>query len=575
MSKRSYINKTLTTEGRQTSSLFRNTEESSIQKHAKFWDKTNKGYISPLDTISGFMTLGYSVLFSIAIGAFVGVFLSLSTQTGWLPDPLCRSNVRNLIQSKKQTQNNTGAFDDDGIFNPQKFEALFSKYAQSDKSGKTITIPEFMRMTQEQEKLGKNVKAWATSMAELCTAYFFIGHRGSLTKEDVRSAYDGSLFYRLKDNHKLMIQDNKQELSLKGSYLSKHSNPLNAKSLEHRMQILFSTMQSKSSIAAEYGINDWVSYIQERTNSIKDHALPRAFRRPNSIISGVTTPKSSMFRSTKVHDDPSELFPDGLTGVAKATSEAAVMGTEFLSSLLRHGTDSSDSKTRGMHGILGDDSGDANIDQHHPILFSNLMTVNPAITKENDAEFPPLPKASVSSTSSTAASTLNSNNESVINEFLKSDDANSHEWLVSGLTGVQQPQEPENIKKTSNISVKQSQKETKQKAQDQQQQQQQQEQKQEEKKQQQKKQQHEEIPKASITPPPEENLHTNAAPATITIDSNKKVAVGATTNNKKVKRNKNKKKELGQVSPTSSDSSSYQENISSNTNNLSWATTAE
>lgn len=32
----------------------------------------------------------------------------------------------------------------------------------------------------------------ATSMAELCTAYFFIGHRGSLTKEDIRSAYDVS-----------------------------------------------------------------------------------------------------------------------------------------------------------------------------------------------------------------------------------------------------------------------------------------------------------------------------------------------------------------------------------------------
>jgi hypothetical protein len=33
----------------------------------------------------------------------------------------------------------------------------------------------------------------ATSMVELCTAYFFIGHRGSLTKEDVRSAYDVSI----------------------------------------------------------------------------------------------------------------------------------------------------------------------------------------------------------------------------------------------------------------------------------------------------------------------------------------------------------------------------------------------
>lgn len=36
-------------------------------------------------------------------------------------------------------------------------------------------------------------KIRATSMVELCTAYFFIGHHGTLTKEDVRSAYDVSL----------------------------------------------------------------------------------------------------------------------------------------------------------------------------------------------------------------------------------------------------------------------------------------------------------------------------------------------------------------------------------------------
>lgn len=29
-------------------------------------------------------------------------------------------------------------------------------------------------------------------MMELCTAYFFIGHRGSIAKEDVRAAYDVS-----------------------------------------------------------------------------------------------------------------------------------------------------------------------------------------------------------------------------------------------------------------------------------------------------------------------------------------------------------------------------------------------
>ncbi|KAF1803818.1 Caleosin related protein-domain-containing protein [Mucor lusitanicus] len=511
MSKRSSINKPLTTEGRPPKSH----EESSIQKHVQFWDKSGKGYISPLDTISGFMTLGYSVLFSIALGAFVGVFLSLSTQTGWFPDPLCRSNVRNLIQSKKQTQ---GAFDEHGVFSAEKFEALFSKYAKSDPSGKTITMPELMRMTQEQERLGKNVKAWATSMVELCTAYFFIGHHGSIAKEDVRAAYDGSLFYRLKDNHKLMIQDKKQASSLKGSYLSKPASPLSVKALEHRMQVLFSALQSKSSIAAEYGVHDWVSYIQERTNSIRDHALPRALRRPTSIISGVTTPKSAGKAHAKEHDDPSKLFPDGLTGVAKATSEAALMGTEFLSSLLRHGADASDSsssKTRGMHGIFGSDSGDVNMEHHQPILFGNVSAENPAITKENAADFPPLPKPS--------ESTSTSNHDSLMNGFLKSDDAHAHEWLAAGLTGVQRQQEPESIKKTSNIPAKQTPllpEQPKPVAQEPKQQ-----------------QEHEQIPKASLTPPPEEKLDVTTATAPPPPSVTKKPVVStAPINNKKLKK---------------------------------------
>lgn len=108
----------------------------------------------------GFITLGYSMVFSIALGAFVGVFLSLSTQSGWFPDPLCRSNVRNLIRAKKQTQSNTGAFDDNGVFNIDKFDLLFKKYAKSDKTGNSITLVELIGMTKEQEKLGSNIKAW-------------------------------------------------------------------------------------------------------------------------------------------------------------------------------------------------------------------------------------------------------------------------------------------------------------------------------------------------------------------------------------------------------------------------------
>ncbi|CEI98431.1 hypothetical protein RMCBS344292_12540 [Rhizopus microsporus] len=45
-------------------------EESGIQKHIRYWDKKNKGYITPIDAIYGFMSLGYSVIFSVALAGY-------------------------------------------------------------------------------------------------------------------------------------------------------------------------------------------------------------------------------------------------------------------------------------------------------------------------------------------------------------------------------------------------------------------------------------------------------------------------------------------------------------------------
>lgn len=44
----------------------------------------------------------------------------------------------------------------------------------------------------------------AKSMVELCTAYFFIGHHGSISKEDVRAAYDVSTTIALSCNMEYM-----------------------------------------------------------------------------------------------------------------------------------------------------------------------------------------------------------------------------------------------------------------------------------------------------------------------------------------------------------------------------------
>lgn len=145
--------------------------------------------------------------------------MSVLSQTSWLPDPFCRSSVSKLVRSTKQT---SGVYDKDGVFVPENFERLFDKYS---KSGESITIAEFFKMTKEQEELGVNMRAWyiyiyvyikhlyclftniyrALSMVELCTAYFFIGHRGSLSKEDVRAAYDVSLFVNVNKKNRLIF----------------------------------------------------------------------------------------------------------------------------------------------------------------------------------------------------------------------------------------------------------------------------------------------------------------------------------------------------------------------------------
>ncbi|KAI9360499.1 Caleosin related protein-domain-containing protein [Pilaira anomala] len=408
-------------------------EESGIQKHVKFWDRKHKGYITPLDTISGFITLGYGTLFSIAIGAFVGIFLSVSTQKGWFPDPLCRSNVRSLVRSKKKIQSNQGAYDANGLFVPEKFESLFNKYAQSDKSGKTITVAELIRMTQEQEKLGKDIKAWTKCMIELSTAYFFIGHRGYLTKEDVRSAYDGTLFYRLRDTHRLLIKQgsvahiDSTGPSLGGSYLATSHGFLSPKGIESRMRGLLNAIQSKSSAAmANYHLHDWVSYVMESTESIKNtNIIPRVIMRsPTSIIRGVTTPKSSMYKSTK-HENPATLFPDGITGVAKPEGESVSTDSTLLDSLLRN---------NDVNDVSEKEAQSTDIEEKaEQDYIKNSNNEEPKSHFINDDSFVvPTPKKSVSTITS---------NSLFQNGFLKDE---TDKWPNQSLTGVKDS----NIKKS-------------------------------------------------------------------------------------------------------------------------------
>jgi hypothetical protein len=347
-----------------------------------------------------------------------------------------------------------------------------------------------------------------------------------------------------------MIQDKKgipyTENILKGPYLSKPAGILSTKAVEQGLLSLYSTLQSRSyKVTSDYHLQDWVSYIQDSSKTI-NNALPRALKRPTSIINGVTTPKPSSYKTnSKIPSDPSELFPDGLTGVAKAECEVAPMGTDFLSSLLHQGSADDSLGTRGL--LSSSDMSDDSMDNgRESTIFHHLTSA------ENDLLTSAATHAASTSHQSmspnpTASSSTISTNAPLMNGFLREEESDN-EWLADGMTGVQHetkktPKSPANApvvetaKKTTNKQPQQiltppPQPDL----------------------------HHEEDSNAAITPPPEEKplveLQTSekSIPAPIDTGNNK-------TNNKKVKR-KNKNKS-GPISPISN-SDSGQEHIPSN-----------
>ncbi|CAO3679860.1 unnamed protein product [Rhizopus stolonifer] len=171
------------------------SERNAIQSHVSFWDKKSKGYITPVDIIFGFISLGYGILTSIVLGAFTAVVLSVALQVSWLPDIFFRFSASALVISRQQL---SGVFDKNGILVPQKFEILFKRHA---KFGDKISMMELFWLTKEQEQLGFSPKAWIVAIMELCTAYFLVGQDGFINKQNLRDLYNGTLFFEMENRN--------------------------------------------------------------------------------------------------------------------------------------------------------------------------------------------------------------------------------------------------------------------------------------------------------------------------------------------------------------------------------------
>lgn len=84
--------------------------------------------IWPQDTFRGFHRLSFGIILSLVAVFIIHGNFSYPTVSGWLPDPFFRVYLANVHKDKHGSD--TGSYDTEGRFMPQRFEDMFAKYGE-------------------------------------------------------------------------------------------------------------------------------------------------------------------------------------------------------------------------------------------------------------------------------------------------------------------------------------------------------------------------------------------------------------------------------------------------------------
>ncbi|KZT11008.1 Caleosin-domain-containing protein [Laetiporus sulphureus 93-53] len=180
-------------QGTQTDSwAAKHSHQTVLQQHCDYFDPDHDGVVWPIDTFRGLRNLGFNLLHCLVAVFIINGFLSYPTVPGLLPDLFFRVYVQNIHKSKHGSD--TGTYDNEGRFIPQKFEDVFSKYADG-RVG--LTKWGIVRLLHGQRGL-LDPAGWAGAIMEWLFVYLLIWPEdGIIKKEDVRRVYDGSIFAEL------------------------------------------------------------------------------------------------------------------------------------------------------------------------------------------------------------------------------------------------------------------------------------------------------------------------------------------------------------------------------------------
>jgi len=166
-----------------------------LQQHCDFFDTDGDDIIWPSDTYCGFRALGFNVLLSFLSMVLIHANFSYPTVPGLLlPDPYFRIYLARIHKNKHGSD--TGAYDGEGRFVPQRFEDFWSKYSAGE--GKdTLTAWEVFESWRGLRCIADPVGWMAAAFEWAATYLLFWPEDGLLKKKDVRGVYDGSVFYEV------------------------------------------------------------------------------------------------------------------------------------------------------------------------------------------------------------------------------------------------------------------------------------------------------------------------------------------------------------------------------------------
>ncbi|MCJ1448113.1 MAG: hypothetical protein MMC23_008626 [Stictis urceolatum] len=195
-------NKAISTEHNGTPGYWESHQNKTVlQQHCEFWDADGDGVIWPLDTYRGFYALGYGVILSVVSMFIIHANFSYPSCKSILPDPFFRLYLSRVHKCKHGSD--TGTYDTEGRYIPQKFEDAFAKYGGG-KDG--LSAMDIFDLMKGQRCIADPI-GWGGAMFEWLATYILLWPEdGIMRKEDIRRVYDGSIFYEIADRRAGKLQ---------------------------------------------------------------------------------------------------------------------------------------------------------------------------------------------------------------------------------------------------------------------------------------------------------------------------------------------------------------------------------